>query len=165
MIPASRTNDLARALLVAVIDYYQEVNVALPPRRYISSGVPALDCEQLTIHAERAFPNNGDITAQTAQPITMDVGHSLRTMTYVISLWRCAPTIGDSGLPPAVAEEEAAAALVHADSIHLFNALLDAEDEGGLPLGCNVLAILDWVAVGPEGGLVGGYLSVWVGLG
>lgn len=166
MMPSNRTYTIAHHILDAVVEYYQTQNVPLPERRYVAPGTPVLDCEQLTVHAERSFANAGDVGLQVVQPLLRHPGHAMRTMVYVVSLWRCVPnpeTQGDSLILAPVSEEEAAAAEIQADSIHLFNAMLVAERDGLLG-GCDLQAILEWVAVGPEGGLAGGYLRLWVGL-
>lgn len=166
MLPALAIHNLARNLLTAVQGYYQAQNVELPPRRFVAPYVPILDCEQITVHVERTLGNEGDVAAQAVQAITQHPGHSLRTAVFVISLWRCVPmhdAQGDGIVLPTIDEEQAAAAMIHADAVHLFNAVLTAEKDGLLG-SCNVLAILEWISVGNEAGLAGGALRVWIGL-
>lgn len=166
MLPALAIFDVARALLDAVVDYYQGLNVGLPERRFVAPYVPILDCEQLTVHVERTFGNEGDSALQVIQPISGHPGHSLRTAVFVIGVSRCVPMheqVGDGIVLPPLADEEAAAAQIHSDAVHLYNAVLTAEKNGDLGH-CNLVAILEWISAGNEAGLAGGGLRVWIGL-
>lgn len=166
MMPALAIYDLAKKLLAAVVDYYQGENVELPERRFVCPYLPILDCEQLTVHVERTFSNEGDPAVQVIQSIGSHPGHGLRTAVFVIALSRCVPLHdmqGDSIVLPPIADEEAAAAQIHADGVHLFNAVLVADKNGDLG-GCDLLAILEWISAGNEAGLAGGALRVWIGL-
>jgi len=73
---------------------------------------------------------------------------------------RCVPGLDGRGQPPTGAELEASAGQVADDASRIRRAVLccfaDGSDEG--------LWVGDWLPVGPEGGCVGGELSVVVGV-
>lgn len=162
MMPHGRLFDVAKVVQDAVEDYYAAQFVLLPDRRYVAPGAPAMDCEQLTVHIERVFTNEGDVTFETAQPLRRAPGHGLPAATVIVSLYRCTPVQDDNGNPPSAAALELNAQELLADGIMLHNALLVADDASRL--GFNLLALNGWTNIEPIGAFGGGYLRATLGL-
>lgn len=142
-------SDLASAILAAVEEEFATENVGLPDRRYIHSGLVALDCEQLVVAFERFHPG---------LPGLEDGGNVLCswTRTPVFSVWliRCVPVQTDSGRAPSVADLESAAAAGMQDATIVLDGVLAGWKNGDFG-DCQSLRIDPLETVGPEGGLGG----------
>lgn len=159
--------DLADALLGAVEDYYATNAIgplssnALPERRYVSDGLPAWDGEQVTVQVTRLFAvdeNGGDGGGFPVGPFVR------RGAEMVIQIIRAAPVMSDGsedlvGEAPPPADIAASAQRKLADSQMIDQALITGYKDGTLP-GCNGLFMVGWMSDGPEGGLVGGSVTV-----
>lgn len=147
---------LAGDVLDGIVSYYAAQGVELPGRRYVSDGLTAWDCDQLTVEVRRTFPIAGDVTAEVQHTFPHVLG---RGVEVAIQLLRCSPTIeeiteGDVA-PPDVAAIEESALRKLSDAEMIPAALLDAYRNNALP-GCGGVAFQSWTSVGPEGGLTGG---------
>lgn len=144
--------DLASDILAAVEDHYLTEGVDLPGRRYVTDGLPAWDCDQVTVRVTRTFGIAGDVRVEAASILGPLV---LTAADVEVQVVRCAPTVDDSGDPPApeAIADSAEAVLNDADLVRA--ALLEAYKAGDLG-GCQGAALLGWTPAGPEGGLVGG---------
>jgi hypothetical protein len=165
-IPPERLDDICHAILDAVATGYTTASAALPGRRYVSAGAPAWDCEQVVVHAERVYGQEGDVRAEAPAAYSRHPGHTMRAVEAIVTIIRCAPAVtrrGQQVVPPTVESEEAVAALVHADMGLVLNSLITAERAGDLP-GCNSIAFMQWQAVPVQGDLVGSQQRVRVGL-
>lgn len=153
MIPPARLFDAATALLEVTRDFYVDNGYPFPPRHYVSCGLPAWDCEQATVYVERTF--SGQVDQEDVAPISCLV---VRSAVLVLEIARCVPMIdseGDQPRIPTVQEETDAAELVLADPMLIVNAAVDGYRNGQLA-GCRGLSVIDWEALGPEGGFAGG---------
>lgn len=162
----TRLFDRAADVLAALELYAAQTSYLLPDRRYVSPGLPAVDCEQVTVHVERTYSFEGDLAAEVLQPHLPRAGFAARGATIVIQIFRCAPkadTQGTKIVLPDVADEEAAALSTYSDAVFVINALLAGEKNADLP-GCSGLAIENWNSLGPNGGFVGGETRVRVTL-
>lgn len=162
-IPTTRLHDLLSDVLTAVTTHYGEAGVDLPERRYVSPGLPAWDCEQLTVFAERTDPNAGDVTAAIPNPMLPAAGYSLRTATVSIELARCVPTLTDDGAFPDEVDIDASSQILYADHSLLMQAVIAGVRSNELPR-LHTVALGGWEVIGPEGGFVAGRLTFSAGL-
>lgn len=166
-IDPARLNALAHVIKDAIVTYYGDNTIDLPERRAVLPGLPAADCEMLGVHVLRVFPIDANTGTEVAATHDSEVAFYMRAATIVLYLVRCLPPmqkVGQQRLkPPAVAAEEAVAAVILADPTHMWRALAAALDAGTLP-GCGSLAWESWESVTPQGGLGGGTLSLRVSL-
>lgn len=163
MLPPSRLFDHAEFVLNDVIAaHYLAQGVPLPMRRYVAPGLPAADCEQITIHVETTYTEEGAVDQQFNQPVRRQVAHKLQAATFVASIFRCTPVFDDAGDPPDPLDMEQSAFEVLSDAIVVPNALLEADDAGRL--GDNLIALLGWQTIEPQGGFAGGLYRFTMGL-
>lgn len=156
----SAAKDTADAVLAAVETQADTDDVTLPTRRYVSNGAPAVDREQVTVHVRRIFSHTGDVTVQTPEPLVGAVGYTMRGVELAVTIIRCEPTPkGKQAAPPATKIDESADEVL-ADA-ELVNAALLAH---GRTSGCNSLAVMEWTALDPEGGYVGGQTTALISL-
>jgi hypothetical protein len=156
--------DLASGIIAALEAGYPAAPdaAALPERRYVSDGVPAWDCEQLTVHVVRTFnaaQPGGGAPGSPGIP-SFGKGPTVRAAEVVVTIVRCSPTIADDGglgeaTIPTEAEIEAAALVVLSDAEMIPMVLEDAVRTRQLP-SCEGISFVSWDGAGPEGGLVGG---------
>lgn len=161
--PPDRLYRICADVLAAIEAHYDAQSVGLPGRRYVASG-PAIvwDCEQLTVHADRTFPFDGNVTGGSPDPFQAAAGFAARAALIVIELVRCHPTIDDDGDAPPVDAERAAAKQLYMDSQMQVNAIIAGVHDDRLTA-LNSLAIGDWQGEGPDGGYVGSTLRVFIG--
>jgi hypothetical protein len=150
-----------------VIDLYTEANslltkavalVTLPPtRQYVAPGVPAADCEQVTVH----FSTLGPTTAfpAPAGPIYCAIRHAV---VYCIQVVRCYPTFDDDANPPPVALLTTAAQQVLGDARAVYEGMLAHHFAGTLVERCKLAQFGAVEIVGPEGGFVATQLCLTV---
>lgn len=163
MIPESRIFDIAQACLDAVVAHYITEGVVLPDRQYVSNGLPAFDCEQVTVHVPETFGITGTPLGENPSDQYRDAGHAMRAGIFAVTIVRCVPTIDDNGQPPAVALEVTASQVIYADAVLSLNALIVAEGAGDLP-GCGSVVFRSWTNENPQGGFGGGTLRVAISL-
>jgi hypothetical protein len=151
---------VAKALLVAVGNYFAANGVNLPTRQYITTGDPAIvawDCEQLTVClANIEWGRSRDATQFSPTFGKAASINAMRHAIYAITLVRCCPTIDDTGtLPSAQALDDAGLASM-LDAGLMSQALVNfvAFANPAIPVGCNIQAG-SVQPLGPEGGLVG----------
>lgn len=163
MIPADRIYALATACLDAVVAHYITEGVELPERRYVANGLPAFDCEQVTVFVENTVGITGTPTVENPTEWFRDAGHAMRAGIFAVSIIRCVPTMDDEGNPPPVAEENESSQLIYADTVLVLNALIAAEEAGDLPGGGSVV-FRGWTNENAQGGLGGGTLRASISL-
>lgn len=168
----------ADALYAAQLDLLDFCALALdvlpagaPERRYVSFGLPALDCEQLTVHV---FGVRKDETAYSGSPDPGSLrrkGHPLpaiNMLDLVITIAReCYPgPVGPAGgnSVPDVPDLVEASQMLHADGWQLWNAVNDAVRAGVLYGACQFVSLLPMQPLGPEGNFAGWTLPVSVNL-
>ncbi len=164
---------LGTAVLAAVEAGYVGNPNTLPERRYVADGEVAWDFEalgpiimfgsQVTVRVGRLFPHTGDVLAEGPAPFGRL--HALG-VNVEIQVLRCAPTVESDGeffTIPSPDEIEASAAVVLADAMDVWAALLAAYRAGLLP-GCGGVVFEGWIGVGPTGGLAGGTTTVRIDL-
>lgn len=163
MIPASRIFDIADACLDAVVAHYAEKAVELPERRYVANGLPAFDCEQVTVFCESTSGISGSPAIEVATEQFRDAGHAMRLGVFAVSIIRCVPTLDDEGDPPTVADENESSALIYGDAVLVLNALIAAEEAGQLPEHGSIV-FRGWTNENAQGGLGGGTLRAAISL-
>jgi hypothetical protein len=158
--------ELANALLDAIVSAYETEAVELPGRRYVTVGPVAHDCEQLTVALLRVV-GASELGGPAQEQVEVQRCLHWRVAQFSISVVRCWPTgdIGRDGQPlaPAVADIEAATRKVAKDVQLVTSAVLDALVADDLGVG-PTLAFEQWEPLGPNGGLVGGALTLRVSL-
>lgn len=133
-------------LLTATETTYASYAVDLPSRRAVTVAQPAGDSELVAVYVARVYPGMPGREAVQPQPCGGPV-----VAEIAVELWRCHPTSEGQALTT-VAQETAAAAVLHADVLALINAAdlavlnLDLEGEA-LTGGASIL--------GPRGALAG----------
>lgn len=159
--------DLAASVLAGIVTNWPATAEPLPTRAFVMPGVPAWDsCEQLTVHVERTYSIDGDITAETLADTTRGSVFTTRAATLVATLIRCvhdADTVGDTIVVPSVADYTADSQVILGDAQALWNAILAGYRDGDFG-SCDSVAFEDWSGVGPEGGFAGGTLRFRIGL-
>lgn len=160
----SRFYDLASDLLTAVETIFASVDpdpVALPTRRYVANGVPALDApDQLTVQVARPYlgrPGREDASIPRGGAFT-------KTVELSVMLTRCVPVLKDDGTAPTVAKLDASAQEILRDGSLLFDGLTRVIARGELFDTCEDVALGPMVPYGPEGGSGGWVLTVAVQL-
>ena len=150
--------DLARGLLDAVVAWYEDADVDLPSRQYVSDGLPALDftedsAGQLTVQVMRTFYCEGDPMAEVG-PNNMA---AVEAAELEVVLVRCAPIASETGdtlTVPGADEIEDSAQSVLSDQ-ELIRASFDQD----LSM-CKGVTPVHWASIGPEGGIVGGIWTI-----
>jgi hypothetical protein len=132
--------------------------LGVPDRSYVHPGIPAADCEQLTVHVEQIIDANTGLgglesgtrhrSARMPQPI------------LVATLFRCVPGPDNNGDPPAAADLESAAQQLHADGWALHNVLFNKVRDGTLLEICSNVVWEGLRRYGPQGGFGGWTLVV-----
>ena len=156
----SAAKDTADAVLAAVVAEAAERDVTLPTRQLVSNGKPTVDCEQLTVHVIRVFSHSGDVSIQVPESLVGAAGFSMRGVEIAVTIVRCDPQPKGNASAPGAARIDASAADV-LDDAELIDAALRAY---GRASGCNSLAVLEWTALDPEGGFVGGQTTALISL-
>lgn len=150
--PITSTFVLLRSVLDIVVDYYDDNSISLPARRYVCAGLPAVDCEQITVRGARRYSHTGDMLRE--EPTSV-LGLAQVGIPVEVQIVRCAVTLDDNGAAPLPSEMEADAAVLYSDSDHVLNAIREAVGAGLLG-GCHTVAWLDWRNDGEDGGLMAG---------
>lgn len=139
------------AVLEAVVAYYDRNRLSLPERRYVTAGLPAWDCEQVTVRAVRRFPHEGNaLVEQPVRWLTAQEGVPIE-----VEIVRSAPVQSETGDPPTVSELNAAASVLYDDGDHVLAAIREACQAGTLP-GCDGVVWSGWRNANEEGGVMGG---------
>lgn len=145
--------------LAAIEDGYTAAGVTLPDRRLVSAGQSPWDCELVNVWVQRDYPTAGGPEFATLLSIAAHPGHFFRAAVLGVQVVRCYPTMSDAGDPPDPTEETLAADLVHGDVDLVWQSLLAASAAGRFSQR-NGVAYEGWTALGPDGGLAGGVLTV-----
>lgn len=126
-----------------------------PERRYLSPGRPPADCNQLTVHVQR-------IGEDATRPPGLGTGtrhkqeFRVNLVTFVITVYRCTPTIDKAGRAPSVAALEGADAQLNADAWALWNYIWNKLRAGEL-LGRCRLVYMDGIDALENSGGMGGF--------
>jgi hypothetical protein len=131
--------------LETVISAYQSYSVPLPERQYWTVGQVAVDCEQLTIALLQLYLGTPGDQATSPQRC-----HVPRSATFLITVARQIPVVGQNGRPPTADKITDAAKISAVDAWVLSQSIngFDQWDESGFGLG--VIATVDIPP--PEGG-------------
>jgi hypothetical protein len=125
-------------------------------RAFVSAGLPAIDCvPQLTVHVA----GTGSLPTRPLGPL--DDGHSrnyglVRTVTFWVTVARCAPVPGERGEPPSATAQQAIARIVDQDIWAIVNAIYQRDREGALFDGaCSEVFHEGGTPLDPSGGALG----------
>jgi hypothetical protein len=153
---ADRVAVTATTLLDVLAARLPDVGYSIPARRYVTIGIPAIDCDQLVVAVDRVIGHEGNPSVETTNPLRC---LTMRAVELSIWLVRCAPVLRDDGSPPAASAIQTAALEVAEDPPRILQALLDAYRDGDLGSIWGVV-FLDWRAIPAQGGFHGGVQRV-----
>ncbi len=160
--PASLYNAASRLLEVAA-DALDSLTVlglrGCPDRAYVSPGLPAFDCEQLTVHvAAMSEEVTSPLSPNTATGQRHVFGR-INTVTFTTTIVRCLRSVTDQNQPPPAVDEDLDALQLDCDAWSIWerfywsarnNTLLDGDT-------CKIVRMQASHPVDPSGG-VGGWL-------
>lgn len=140
-----------------------------PSRAYVSQGLAAIDCEQLTVSVYTVTQAD---TSPRALPLDRQFRttkfHSLNIVPITVQLIRCCPnaTLNNRQQPilPSVAELAASSAELYADGWQLWNGLQTAKRLGAFAGICREFSIDPLLPIQPQGGFTGWAVPVEVQL-
>lgn len=162
-----RSHDLAVALLAAVVAQYTTDGLTPPETQFVADGLIVFDCELLAVGINRMYGVSGQPGGPAAEGVTMEQRNSWRAAQFEIICLRCSPQINDSIYEPSWAPKPSAvtasAKIVHRDAEIMTKAVIAGARSGTFGDGPQV-ALEGWSAIGEESGLVGGRLTVRIGL-
>ncbi len=144
-------------------------NVAMPTRRYRGLGEIAFDGEQVTVALAGLYgiPTNSATSGVPTQAIEAMRCTSWRGCEIEVVVMRCAPSdVTDNAgniKPPSIEAIEAAAKDAARDAQIVSRGLTRALRAGSFGESPN-FALGQWKPLGPQGGLVGGVTSAFIGL-
>lgn len=158
---AASLYDLAAELLDFCVVALDELPAGAPDRAYVAFGLPAIDCEQLTVHAFQVSE-----ASTVPQETQMDVFRRanpyprVNLVYLVITIVRdCypGPTLGQTATTPDVDDLVAASQVLYADGWQLWNAIKAGLDDGALFTreGCRFVGWQPMQPLGPEGNTAG----------
>jgi hypothetical protein len=141
----------------------------VPPRSYVAHGIPAIDCEQLTVSIYTVPQAD---TSPRALPLDRQFKvtkfGSLNLVFLTVQLVRCypPPTAGgrQSNLVTRVAELTAFAQTINADGWQLWNGLQTAKRLGAFAGVCREFALDPLLPIQPQGGFAGWAIPIEVQL-
>jgi hypothetical protein len=150
---------LCHQALQAIETHWLGLSVPLPERRLISLGQAPWDCELLNVWVVRDYPSAGGPENAQFISVRSHPGHFMRAAVLGVQVVRCYPASPDGTTPPPVADEELAAELVYGDAEACWRALLAASSAGTFSQP-NGVVYEGWTALGPDGAMAGGVLTV-----
>lgn len=153
--------DLAKELLDFCVVALDELPAGAPDRRYVAFGLPAIDCEQLTVHTFQmgeasTVPQESVMdTFRRANPYPR-----LNIDYLVVTIVRdCypGPTLGSTPTTPDVDDLVAASQVLYADGWQIWNAVKAGIEDGELftRAGCRFIGWQPMQPLGPEGNTAG----------
>ena len=144
---ALNLKNLLDKVLEKVVEVYEEYNVPLPDRRFLTMGEVAIDCEQLAVSFIQVYLGRPGDEASEPQRCTMP-----RSAVLVISVSREVPVVGQNGRAPTGERIQEASEIAAVDAwmfMELINKL-DQWKEAEGDFGLGVIATAD--ANGFDGG-------------
>lgn len=158
-------NTLAQTFLTACIGALDTIPIAIPPldgapsRAFVAPGLPAADCcPQLTVHAQSL----GEFYSSAPPPKASDA--RINGVLLIATLFRCVPTLTESGDPPSMNAQIAAGLQLDADGWALFNHLYEQVRTGVLFEKCKPVVWEGFNALVPSGACGGWTVAVRVNL-
>lgn len=157
---AARVADMAAALLTHSGDALDASARPAPSRRYVCHGLPAHDCEQLTVSLAQISPKllgRGDPEVRGRMAVWA-------VAQFSIELVRCVPGVEEGGAPPDAAELGASALGLMADGwvvwswltrLWVKNALLPSSEPNLLQPNTPPVTFDSLVPINPSGQLAG----------
>lgn len=126
------------------------------PRTFVAAGLPALDCvPQLTVHVQ----GTGTLPTRPIGPLDDGHGRSyglVRTVTFWVTVVRCAPVPGERGKPPSMEKQEEIAQMIDQDVWAIVNAVYQKDRDGTLFDGaCSEVYHEGGAPLDPAGGALG----------
>lgn len=153
---ATRLADTCATLLQVVADGLEGEGITVPERRYVTSGAPAYDCEQLVVALTRLYPAI-PFQDDPALPVLRAV--LLRAASVAVHLVRCVPTPtqssrGGAALPTAAALDDAGMTLL-TDALMMPVVTVRAWHDGSFLSTCEQMGVREVLPAEPDGGFGG----------
>lgn len=164
MISTFAVHTQATALLAAAAAAMTEAGLVAPERRYVTSAIPAIDCEQLVLQVREVAHNVGNVADGGGPGRPHDPSLYVPAVAYTMWCHRCVPVVDAEGevvVLPTAAEEDAAARLILADSVAMLTGIMGARTTSANPAGAipeRGLLVQQWEALEHSGGYGGGAL-------
>jgi hypothetical protein len=141
----------------------------VPARSYVAHGLPAIDCEQLTVSV---FTVPQADTSPRSLPLDRQFKvskfGSLNLIFLTVQLVRCYPPVTASGrqqnLAPRVEDLTAFSQLIYADGWQLWNGLQTAKRLGAFAGTCREFSLDPLLPIQPQGGFAGWAVPIEVQL-
>ena len=163
---ASGLYDAAKELLDYCVVVLDELPAGAPERRYVAFGLPAFDCEQLTVHAFQV--GEADVGPNETSMDRFKRGHPYPRVNMaflVVTIARdCYPGPTGTTEAPAVADLVAASEVLYADGWALWNRLSSALRDGELFEACSLVGWEPLQPTNPDGGIAAWTMGVQVSL-
>lgn len=165
---ATDLNDLALETLAVCEAALATLAAGAPARSYVAHGIPAIDCEQLTVSVYTVPQAD---TSPRALPL--DRAHkarygALNLVFLTVQLVRCYPPATQHGrqtnLAPSVADLMAFAATINQDGWQLWNGLATAKRQGAFAGICREFTLDPLLPIQPQGGFAGWAIPIEVQL-
>lgn len=153
-----RVVDVGQALLDSVTDRLVLAGIEVPERRLLVAGLPAFDCEQLTVHLQTTGTVQGDPNASLQTAVGPHAAFAMRAWQFVVSLVRCVYVPDDpENINDAALQADGERSMRDAHCLPL--AVVEARDLGMIA-GCRNVIVGDVVVEEPSGGMIGITMSV-----
>lgn len=137
-----------------------------PPRRYVSPGEPAPDCDQLTVHAMLLRPGGGAAQELTRPEFLPKASLLVVTVAEVqVTLWRCVHAVTETGPPSAAALNEDGVTMARIGQALWYGLTADSVDGTLWPLQTKPVVL--WRAmqqIAPQAGIAAWKMSGEVSL-
>lgn len=166
---ATDLNDLALETLAVCEAALAQLAAGVPERSYVAHGIPAIDCEQLTVSVYT-------VPQADTSPRALPLDRQFKTAKYgalnivflTVQLVRCYPPATQHGrqtnLAPSVAALAAFAETINQDGWQLWNGLATAKRQGAFAGICREFSLDPLLPIQPQGGFAGWAVPIEVQL-
>lgn len=148
---------IAQAIQAAVVASFNDANIDLPERQYVTAGEVAFDCDQLVTSVGALTTGKLSADYQGApHPGEIPIGG-----ITVVLVRKCQPIPDEEGQAPSAEAIESASAALLPDGDLLVRTFLKKPHKtlGGV---CSAVKVLSCAAYGPSGGFGGWVLTLRV---
>lgn len=161
--------DLADETLLVCEAALALLPAGVPERVYVAHGIPAIDCEQLTVSVYT-------VPEADTSPRSLPLDRQFKVAKYgavdlvylTVQLVRCYPPATAGGrqvnLSPRVADLTAFAQMINADGWQLWNGLKSAKRQGAFAGICREFSMDPLLPIQPQGGYAGWAVPIQVQL-
>lgn len=169
MTNADTLYELAEHLLAQTLNALATTPDGAPVRSYVSSGEPAYDCEQVTVHQAPLVKAATDLNGGTGATNINARRSSVNLVTFIVCVVRCARVVSASANLPGSVQIDSDAHVVMRDQWVVWNYLQQrVRDETLFPDGDSRTRPTNFGPSGPfptQGGVCGFRMAVTVEIG